>query len=114
MRRWITIGMVAGVLAVAAGCIPMAQTAKQQRDWYLINNSTRLDAQTIADIEAGRIRIGMTDEQVRASWGLSKYIKINTTTTASGRHEQWCLNYRRGGYQTFLYFDNGILTCIQE
>ena len=52
--------------------------------------------------------IGMTAEEVRNStWG--KPEDINRTTTAYGVHEQWVYsNYR------YIYFDNGIVTAIQE
>lgn len=51
--------------------------------------------------------IGMTEDEVLASsWGRPS--SRNTTTTKGGIHEQWV--YRRG----YLYFDNGILTAIQE
>lgn len=54
------------------------------------------------------VRIGMTKQQVLdSSWGKPGH--INTTTTANGTHEQWV--YGGGNY---LYFDNGILTAIQN
>lgn len=58
-------------------------------------------------INAEKVRIGMTAEMCRASWG-SPY-EINTTITAGGRHEQWVYSMK-----TYLYFDNGILTGIQN
>ena len=51
--------------------------------------------------------IGMTeDEVIASSWGRPS--SRNTTTTIDGIREQWV--YRRG----YLYFENGILTAIQE
>jgi len=51
--------------------------------------------------------IGMTKEDVLASsWGRPE--KINTTTTIRGSREQWVYG---GGY---LYFDENILTAIQN
>lgn len=54
-------------------------------------------------------RIGMTWQQVvnQTSWG--KPYDINRTTTASGTREQWVYGDRR-----YLYFDNGVLTAIQD
>ncbi len=53
-------------------------------------------------------RIGLTAAQARTScWGEPEY--INRTQTASHVREQWV--YPGVGY---LYFDNGILTTIQE
>ena len=52
--------------------------------------------------------IGMTAEEVRNStWGEPE--DINRTTTDYGVYEQWVYsNYR------YIYFDNGIVTAIQE
>ncbi|RNF30590.1 hypothetical protein NM04_11705 [Massilia aurea] len=56
----------------------------------------------------GGVRIGMTTKQVRASnWG--KPESVNRTTSAAGIHEQWV--YGDGNY---LYFENGVLTTIQN
>jgi len=56
----------------------------------------------------GGVRIGMTKAEALAScWG--KPSKINTTTTATRTHEQWVY-----GSRSYLYFDNGILSTIQN
>lgn len=53
-------------------------------------------------------KIGMTKtEAENSTWGKPK--KINKTTTAYGVHEQWVYS----GYK-YLYFDDGILTSIQN
>lgn len=53
------------------------------------------------------VRLGMTkDEVLGSSWGRPR--TINTTTYTFGVHEQWVYD---GGY---LYFENGILTTIQN
>lgn len=55
------------------------------------------------------VRIGMTAKQVveNTSWG--KPNKVNKTTNRHGTREQWV--YGGGNY---LYFENGILTSIQN
>jgi len=54
------------------------------------------------------IRIGMSKEDVLASsWGRPE--KINTTTNAYGTREQWVY-----GGRNYLYFENGVLTSIQN
>ena len=54
------------------------------------------------------VNIGMTMQQVLDSmWGEPE--KINKTTTAYGTSEQWV--YPNNNY---LYFENGILTAIQN
>ena len=52
--------------------------------------------------------IGMSEEEASMSrWG--EPADINKTTTSYGISEQWCYdNYK------YLYFENGILTSIQE
>lgn len=52
--------------------------------------------------------IGMTREEVENStWGKPK--KINKTTYSWGTTEQWCYpNYK------YIYFENGVVTAIQE
>lgn len=52
--------------------------------------------------------IGMTPDEVRNSyWGNPK--EINKTTTAYGTSEQWVYS----GYR-YIYFDDGVVTAIQE
>lgn len=54
------------------------------------------------------VRIGMTPEDVRASsWGKPEH--INRTTATYGTHEQWVY-----GSGSCLYFEDGILTTIQN
>ena len=54
-----------------------------------------------------QVRRGMTAEQCRASWGRPR--DINRTTGSFGEHEQWVYD----GYN-YLYFEDGILTTIQN
>ena len=54
------------------------------------------------------VRIGMSKEDVLASsWGRPE--SINTTTTVRGSREQWVY-----GGRSYLYFENGVLTAIQN
>lgn len=64
------------------------------------------DAKALAKTQG--VRIGMTQQQVLDSnWGRPN--KINKTVTKYGTHEQWVY-----GGNNYLYFDNGILTSIQN
>ena len=54
-----------------------------------------------------RVRRGMTAEQCRAAWGRPQ--DINRTSGSYGVHEQWVY----GGHN-YLYFEDGILTTIQN
>lgn len=58
-------------------------------------------------VNAGRLVIGMTSDAALASWGEPR--RINRTTTASGRFEQWVY-----GTRLFLYFTDGKLTGWQD
>ncbi len=58
--------------------------------------------------EPSRPKIGMTASQVRASsWGSPS--DINSTTTKYGTREQWVYS----GYR-YVYFENGVVTSIQD
>ncbi len=54
-----------------------------------------------------KVVIGMTKEMCVAAWG--KPSEINKTTATYGVHEQWVYNIK-----TYLYFDDDILTTIQN
>lgn len=57
-------------------------------------------------IKEGKVRIGMNQNACRLSWGEPR--KINRTTGSYGVHEQWVY------YNSYLYFENGKLTAIQN
>ncbi len=63
--------------------------------------------QTARAILKKQVHIGMTTEECKASWG--RPTRINRTSNAYGTHEQWCY-----GYSNYLYFEDGILTSIQN
>lgn len=58
------------------------------------------------------IEIGMTDEQVRKSWGRPN--QINRTVGEWGVHEQWIYGDVLKGNARYLYFENGVFTSYQE
>ena len=54
------------------------------------------------------VSVGMSKEQVlSSSWGKPEH--VNTTTTARGTREQWVY-----GMRAYLYFEDGVLTTIQN
>ncbi|HHW37446.1 MAG TPA: hypothetical protein GXX18_09450 [Bacillales bacterium] len=67
------------------------------------------DVSTVSiDIKSQGVKIGMTKEEVlNSSWG--KPQDINRTTTQFGTSEQWVYP----GYR-FIYFDDDIVTAIQD
>lgn len=58
-------------------------------------------------IKANRIRIGMTADMVRMSWGNPQ--DINRTVYSFGVYEQWVY-----GLGCYVYFENGVVTAIQD
>lgn len=78
-----------------------------------VRRAQQAERAALAKAEAARRRkqgvsIGMTREEVLASsWG--KPQRVNTTTTAYRVREQWVY-----GDNNYLYFENGILTSIQN
>ena len=57
-------------------------------------------------IKEKKVFIGMTKEQVLASW--RKPEDINRSVGMWGVHEQWIYG------ETYLYFENDILTSFQD
>jgi ribosomal protein L37AE/L43A len=54
----------------------------------------------------GQVRVGFTKDQAITAWGRPE--DINRTTSAYGTSEQWVYGYN------YLYFDDGVLTTIQN
>jgi hypothetical protein len=66
------------------------------------------EAKDKAEARKKGVAIGMTREQVIGSnWGRPQ--SVNTTTSAYGKREQWVY-----GGRNYLYFENGVLTTIQN
>ena len=80
------------------------QRADQQRKKKLIAKYGQRNGQLVFD---GKVRIGFSKAMCKEAWGEPD--DINTTTGSWGVHEQWV--YRDGSY---LYFENGKLTSIQN
>jgi len=76
--------------------------------WEIIARRQRNAASAYVATAPTAPTIGMSSSTARDStWGSPDH--VNTTTTASGTHEQWVYGRNR-----YLYFDNGVLTSIQE
>jgi hypothetical protein len=74
---------------------------KKEADKY----KTKFGITAWQTILQGKVKIGMTKEMCKLSWGEPK--SINKIITSGKRSEQWVYS------DNFLYFDNGILTAIQ-
>jgi len=77
------------------------QRAKEARQRRLIKEA----------IKNKQVMIGMTKNDVIASWGRPD--DINRSISASGTSEQWV--YERGDYNSqYVYFDNGVVSYISD
>lgn len=73
--------------------------------------TTAEDSRINAAIAAQRLRIGMTAQHVRRSWGAPT--KINLSVGSYGKHEQWI--YARGDFVSqYVYLQNGVVTSMQS
>jgi hypothetical protein len=63
----------------------------------------------LLSVACGGIRIGMTADQVIASWGRPD--DINRSIFATGVHEQWVYGELGGSY---VYLEDGVVTSLQN
>jgi hypothetical protein len=83
-----------------------------RREWYC-ETHPELPSQVAGLILSGRIGLGMTDEQVRASWGQPR--DKNRTVSVYGVREQWIYGSAKSyASSRYLYFNDGILTSWQD
>jgi hypothetical protein len=75
------------------------ETEKKYRKW---------GKRVVQAIKDGKIFIGMTKEQVRASWGPPD--RSNRSVGSWGVHEQWIY----GDFGPYLYFENNKLSSWQD
>lgn len=94
---------------LSEGYVPEIPESEIRRGQFIDQNPD-LSEQRKQDILNGRIRIGMSREEVRASWGAPN--DINRTVTANNVSEQWVYGSIRN--RRYAYFDNGLLTAIQD
>ena len=90
------------ILIAAIGCQQMSR--KAYVDTHVLDDSTK------ANILAGNISFGMTEEQVLASWGGSW--NVVTSVGQWGEVSEWTYG-AVGSPITYLYFENGVLTSWQ-
>lgn len=76
-----------------------------EREKYIASKPS-LDSEFQDAIRGGRVRIGMSTEDVAASWGEPR--RKNMSGGAYGKHEQWVYLGNK-----YLYFENGKLTSWQ-
>lgn len=72
---------------------------------------TRWTRRACDAVLAKEVFVGMTAEQVRASWGPPS--EVHDLTTTATHHEQWV--YQRGDIEAqYVYLDNGVVTATQD
>lgn len=91
---------------------------KRRRNAY-VESHPKAHEKMKETILKGLILIGMTEEEVIASWGFPQ--KSNRSVNSQGVFKQWCYGlYRTVGYQkilyvhTYAYFQNGKLVSWQN
>lgn len=93
---------LSSVLAAAKPmCSPSSARVKK-----IISDHPTWEDDSMANVLCKRVAIGMTGPQVRLAWGAPE--SINTTTYASGDHDQWVYG---SGY--YVYLESGIVTAMQ-
>jgi hypothetical protein len=85
-------------------CTPPARAVRNR-----VRKNPEWSDEMIATTACNRVQIGMTREQAIAGWGRPR--DINRTSGSFGVHEQWVYGEYGSGY---LYFEDGILTTIQN
>ncbi len=83
----------------------LLRTSNDRRVGYVESHNT-LNKKTSELILEGKISLGMTPDQVRASWGPPN--DINETVGAWGVHAQWVYGSQ------YVYFENDVLTSWQN
>ncbi|HZI77138.1 MAG TPA: hypothetical protein VFD73_24505, partial [Gemmatimonadales bacterium] len=68
--------------------------------------------ENVAAIACRRVILGMSGAEVVSAWGRPQ--DINTTTGAFGRHEQWVWEDGTEMPYQYVYFENGVLTTVQN
>jgi hypothetical protein len=110
--RTLLVAAILAVMTVPAFADQAGADRYIQEQWEKIAVMRAATAKREADQKAlcarvGGVRVGLTAEGVlKSCWG--KPARINTTVTATHKHEQWA--YSRGEY---VYLTDGIVTSIQ-
>lgn len=89
------------VFFIFSGCANTLNRLRKETDQRIIQQEAKL----------GKIDIGMTTEEVEASWGYP-----NDINKSSWGHEQWVYGFcdRHFCKHTYLYFENNKLTSWQD
>jgi hypothetical protein len=89
------------LVLVLVGCGPSKEA---RRDYVQANSRPPAIEQSIIE---GKIRVGMTKEDVSAAWGDPRSVN-QSYYEGTGAQTQWC--YGRGGAMQCVYFEEGHVT----
>jgi hypothetical protein len=100
----------------ASGPVDVFEAMQRERDYYkqqeqerraqYVKDHPQLRPAFAQDILDGKVAVGMTPDDVKASWG--KPGMINSSGGVNGSFDQWCYHD-----SSFLYFTDGLLTSWQ-
>lgn len=95
-------GLVSGALAAASKECGLSKAravrvASRHPDW---------SASDVAAVACHYVEVGMTEEQLIASWGRPTH--INRSVYSTGESDQWVYNEN-----SYVYFENGVVTSFQ-
>lgn len=82
----------------------------QRRRKSFVRNNPEIKQQYKHDILNGSIRIGMSKDMVRASWGRPN--DINRTVNSYSTREQWV--YGSISTRRYVYFEDGVMSSFQD
>lgn len=110
------------LIALSAPCIAQNEVflcvdetgKKEYKTTGLTKGCKKIDLPGITSLPAppkvkpkGPVHIGMKPQEAIKAWG--RPYDVHRTRSASGTREQWVY-----GNSHYLYFDNGVLTVIQD
>ena len=86
--------------------LPISKDHVKRQQWEkkMIGTYGKVNGNYIID---GKVKIGFTKQMCKEAWGEPE--SINTSTGSWGSHEQWVY-----GLGSYLYFENGRLTAIDN
>ena len=102
MKKLIISIVILSLVMLFVGCATFAQN---RRETY-VTTHPNLSEQYKQDILTGRVRLGMSKEEVIASWGKPPTIYISVNDNI--RSEKW-IYYWKYWEEKYLYFEDDLL-----
>ncbi len=106
MKKLIISIVVLSLVMLFVGCASFPTAHTQNRREMYVTTHPNLSEQFRQDILTGRVRLGMSKEEVIASWGKPPTIYVSVNDAV--RSETWLYYYKH--YKTqYLYFEDDLL-----